>query len=721
MLKSARSKVELVQEIGSAGHQNWDPMQKPWQLLLEIENNILIRPAQISIAQHMIAPPSKKNAVMQLSMGEGKSSVIVPLVAHELADQTRLVRIIILRPLLNQMLELLIKRLGGLLNRQVVHMPFSRSLRLTKRLGEDIQRMYQDCMETGSILVIQPEHVLSFELMGLEHIISGQQELGTTLVETQQWLNKNSRDILDESDEILNVQREPIYTIGVHRSIDFSPERWTIVQHVLRIVGIKAPAILKRFPRGLEHDQNIPGSLSRLRILSNEAGDALLKSVAIVICEEGLPGAPLWTLPEEAREALACYLTSSHKDLLALDLLQETIPWPASMVKTLLMLKGLLGCGVLTFILSQKRWRVNFGLDPSRTQLAVPYRAKDVPAGRAEFGHPDVTIGLTCLCYYYGGLSEPQIRLCFENLCQSDNAQEHFELWLNDVHALPTVFRNVSNINLKNNEQCSKDIFPHFKFAIGIINYFLPSFVFPAEVREFSYKLSSSGWNIAQVKTLPTTGFSGTNDSSYLLPLTINQCDLDEQLPTNAEVLQTILRSENSVAQGFNSADIKILNAKAILELSLSLEPEVRVIIDVGAQVLEWSNEELASTWLSKVPENKAQAAIFFDAQGEICVLSRNGQKQSFKSSSFATQIDQCLVYLDESHTRGTDLKLPLDYRALVTLGPGLTKDRLVQGWFTRFTLQFTDVDLQHACGCGNLVKGNQSCSVPPPRCRRES
>ena len=42
-------------------------------------------------------------------------------------------------------------------------------------------------------------------------------------------------------------------------------------------------------------------------------------------------------------------------------------------------------------------------------------------------------------------------------------------------------------------------------------------------------------------------------------------------------------------------------------------------------------------------------------------------------------QLDVCIVYLDESHTRGTDLKLPRNYRAVVTLGAQLTKDRLTQ------------------------------------------
>jgi len=51
---------------------------------------------------------------------------------------------------------------------------------------------------------------------------------------------------------------------------------------------------------------------------------------------------------------------------------------------------------------------------------------------------------------------------------------------------------------------------------------------------------------------------------------------------------------------------------------------------------------------------------------------------ESLMISPFAKQMDQCLVFLDEAHTRGTDLKLPTSYRAAVTLGPDLTKDRLV-------------------------------------------
>jgi hypothetical protein len=58
-------------------------------------------------------------------MGLGKSSVIVPIDAVALADGTQLVRVVVLKPLAMQMFQLLAAKLGGMLNRRIVYMPFS--------------------------------------------------------------------------------------------------------------------------------------------------------------------------------------------------------------------------------------------------------------------------------------------------------------------------------------------------------------------------------------------------------------------------------------------------------------------------------------------------------------------------------------------------------------------------------------------------------------------
>ena len=124
--------------------------------------------------------------------------------------------------------------------------------------------------------------------------------------------------------------------------------------------------------------------------------------------------------------------------------------------------------------------------------LAVPYRAKNSPATRAEFSHPDATIVLTCLSYYYGGLSEQQLHTAFEKLLLSDHAQKEFERWVQDAPELPSEFRQLTSMNLSDPGQCSQIVFPPLRLAKGAIDFYISQIVFPKEMKEFPHKLSSS-------------------------------------------------------------------------------------------------------------------------------------------------------------------------------------------------------------------------------------
>ncbi|KAM0170176.1 hypothetical protein ACHAPC_011205 [Botrytis cinerea] len=118
-----------------------------------------------------------------------------------------------------------------------------------------------------------------------------------------------------------------------------------------------------------------------------------------------------------------------------------------------------------------------------------------------------------------------------------------------------------------------------------------------------------------------------------------------------------------------------------ILRSLVQLKPQVRVILDVGAQIIDLTNQEAAQQWLRMVQpdDDLTQAAIYFDENDILSVVDRFGCIELLQFSPFAKQMDKCLIFLDESHTQGTDLRLPQDYRAAVTLGNNLTKDRLVQ------------------------------------------
>jgi hypothetical protein len=405
---SAGSRHEdLANEMQNPGHQNWDPMEFPETLLMEIESNITVRPVQEHIAEKM-RKLDGDNAVMQLNMGEGKSSCIVPMVASALANGKTLVRVIVAKPQSQQMAQMLISKLGGLLDRRVYYMPISRSLKFDSSKANIIQSILQDCMENGGVLLVQPEHILSLQLMATECYISGgREDVGRELMLTLDFLDQYARDVVDESDENFSVKFELVYTMGTQRPIEFGPDRWLVLQEVLDLV--RALAIAEELPLDLECHPGTPGSFPRVRILKPDAGVRLMDSLATKICAYGLDGFQISRQPEDVRRAVHTYITKFDLDTAEIDAVEGSLFWTEATKSPLLLLRGLLAGGVLQFTLGQKRWRVQYGLATTRTpptKLAVPYRAKDSPSPRSEFSHPEVIIILTLLSYYYEGLTD---------------------------------------------------------------------------------------------------------------------------------------------------------------------------------------------------------------------------------------------------------------------------------------------------------------------------
>ncbi|KAI0122018.1 hypothetical protein F4814DRAFT_445966 [Daldinia grandis] len=617
LLRAVHNPSVLVSELQNPGHTNWLPQDQPESLLLEIEGDLMIRPVQEQIANNMRSPEGGRNAVMQLNMGEGKSSVIVPMVATALADGSRLVRVIVGKPQSRQMYQMLISKLGGLLDRQIFHMPFSRAVKIGQTEIVAMSNMFEACKKNGGIFLMQPEHILSFKLMGIECILAGKEAIGRTLVQSQGYLNANARDIVDESDENFSVKFELVYTMGTQRPTEYSPERWMCIHQVLEVVREIVLEVRTDLSGALEVHSQHPGCFPRTRILQLDAADQILSRVTERICATGLNGFPITRQQEHVRKAIMRYITKAEPTTTDIELVEDPSIrgfW-AGASQPLLLLRGLIAGGILGFAFWYKRWRVDYGLDSNRqpsTKLAVPYRAKDNPSLRSEFSHPDVVIILTSLSYYYGGLEYEDLLQTLKHLLKSDQADQEFGVWVKDAEDLPETLKTLVGINLED-AVCTQTLFNSFRYAKGAIDYFLSHIVFPKEMKEFPHRLSASG-------------FSGTNDSRQVLPVDVEQLDLEAQKHTNALVLENLLHSKNSVTL---------------------LPPR--------------------------------QETIFVDDHDELCVLDRKGHFELLHTSPFISQLDVCVVFLDEAHTRGTDLKLPRDYRAAVTLGANLTKDRLVQ------------------------------------------
>ena len=336
------------------------------------------------------------------------------------------------------------------------------------------------------------------------------------------WIHSNVRDILDESDEILHARFQLIYTIGLPQHSDGYPDRWTITQQILWLVKEHVHTLSINHPNSIEHECSTPGWFPHVRIArASDVGRRLISLIVKDVMAGRLPGFNFQYLSPELYDAI-CSFICDEDVLQAPGTAQSVEAYAKGSHQThlwtgLLLLRGLLASNILLFALTERRWRVDYGLYPeppyygrssNHTMLAVPYRAKDVPAPNTQFGHPDITIILTCLSYYYTGLSEEQLRVSFEILQGQDDPSTEYAHWVNeyDGTSLPDSLQKFSDINLNSSEQWDNVIFPLFSRNQLAINFYLSRVVFPKEAKEFPYKLSGSSWDLAEKREKLITG-----------------------------------------------------------------------------------------------------------------------------------------------------------------------------------------------------------------------
>ncbi|KAL1599546.1 hypothetical protein SLS60_007349 [Paraconiothyrium brasiliense] len=531
-------------------------------------------------------------------------------------------------------------------------MPFTRSLKLTASEADTVGEIYKECVHKRGILLVQPENILSFRLMGIECLINGKDDLARSFLRTQDFFDRASRDIVDEADELFSVKFELCYTMGTQKPIDLCPERWTITQSVLSLVKNYATRISTELPNHIEVLQIEKGRYPRIRLLRKDAEDMLLDLIAERICKNIFPFLPIARLPPTMREAVFQYIRQPEPLDATIKMVEDSDFWNGANKGPLLLVRGLLAGGILRFVLTSKRWKVHYGLDDNRspeTNLAVPYRSKDKPSSRSEFSHPDVVIALTSLTYYYGGLDDDDLFNAFTYLLRSDQADIEYGFWVQDADQLPEAFHHLSNINTEDRHQCVTEVFPSLRYSKAAIDYFLSRIIFAKEIREFPNKLSASGWDLGAVKANPTTGFSGTNDSKNLLPLSVHHLDLDAQRGTNAMVLQCILQPDASEPQNTvqlvsnrTEADDTDSDGEHLLSIVDSMSPRVQVILDVGAQIIDLDNSQVAQKWLAMTSEDIAKAALYFNDDDELMVLDRTGRVEALQISPFFKRLHEC-------------------------------------------------------------------------------
>jgi len=252
------------------------------------------------------------------------------------------------------------------LNRRCYAFPCCRDFKIEKKEARLIQKTYLECVKKKGFVITLPVYRLSFQLKAWERLGSGYCEDGREILKVEDWLNANARDILDESDEILNVKYQLVYTLGKQIPVGGGSLRWKICQKVLRLVPGIIEGSSSQFGTTVMElkTRKSPQKFHFVRVLQSTCYPTLCLKIA----EAAMNGEGGIQIPE---------LLSSRLDrkILLQFLTNQSIPketfnyvfgkFPAGPhQETLLILRGILACGALSTAL-EKRWRVNYGVNPT--------------------------------------------------------------------------------------------------------------------------------------------------------------------------------------------------------------------------------------------------------------------------------------------------------------------------------------------------------------------
>jgi hypothetical protein len=309
-------------------------------------------------------------------MGEGKTSVICPLVVSSLANRKQVVQLTFLTSLLETHGTELTIRLGGLLEQRVYYFPCNRQIDFTKQLVQQMIQKFFECRNEGGCIVTVPEYRLSM-LLKFEEICIHQMDCyekptvpgkAQRLLELFQLHEKHLVDIIDESDEILRHRYQLLYAMGGQKSVDGGDRRWKVAQELLNLLRRHAHRLSTNISTESlvvkSTDEN-KGTASWPYIRLIDAGINHLLREKLIDCVlegEALELSYVSSLSSQCMEFLKSYLLnepiSTEQMAIKIEFLRKNLS--EQQLKDVYILRGLLSFEVFHHSL-RKRWSVDYG------------------------------------------------------------------------------------------------------------------------------------------------------------------------------------------------------------------------------------------------------------------------------------------------------------------------------------------------------------------------
>ncbi|KAG2527068.1 hypothetical protein JM18_003170 [Phytophthora kernoviae] len=222
---------------------------------------------------------------------------------------------------------------------------------------------------------------------------------------------------------------------------------------------------------------------------------------------------------------------------------------------------------------------------------------------------------------------------------------------------------------LRDSAQVSRLHFLVAKLA-SVVYYYVRQHVFPSCMNFQKLKISACGHELGSNSLFAKRiGFSGT--PSNLLPMDLGECYYEP-------------RSDGSIFQALTNKRIVSIErkvewtARSLLLDIAHAQPPMHALIDTGALITGFDNQEVAAFLLTELP-TEMEGVVYLDEDDRQMILLRD-HNAPMPLVQCGLSPSKRFTFYDQVHTTGMDIKQCVNARAVVTLGKDMTFRDYAQG-----------------------------------------
>eukprot|EP01060_Flectonema_neradi_P006280 TRINITY_DN1420_c0_g1_i1.p1 TRINITY_DN1420_c0_g1~~TRINITY_DN1420_c0_g1_i1.p1 ORF type:complete len:4698 (+),score=1051.93 TRINITY_DN1420_c0_g1_i1:123-14216(+) len=427
----------------------------PKFLMFEFTWNILLRRRQIEMVKDFLqCNKLGESHVKQMIMGAGKTTVVGPLLALNVADGSTLLLQVVPQSLLDFTCSIMRSTFSTIMQKQIFTFLCDR----TSEINAQSYQKFLHARDSMGVVLTTPSSVKSVWLKMIETLDKidsrGKQVSDTCQKQVTDLANiidlwRGSVLILDEVDMLLHPLRSELnFPIGEKKEVDFAPLRWKLPTHLIDALfypsllrmsmpfkeSSRANQILCQLDQCIKVGYNLR-SLQYTPHLILLDREYYFKEMQPLLGEWSLlflESQGIVTIPSP--DVLKYIISRPEDDD---DLKKKIESLPSNQVRLLNLVSDWLN-SYLPHVISKIN-RVSFGLmtdseartaleeqptmPQTRIALAIPFIGKDQPSHSSEFAHPDVVIGLTLLAYRLQGLRVSDFREVLKSIQSSVEAE----------------------------------------------------------------------------------------------------------------------------------------------------------------------------------------------------------------------------------------------------------------------------------------------------------